>query len=500
MRQKSDLRAAQQGTATVLYEGVWVDGSFTAAGAIIPMGGGKTAAALTAFEELKRDGYSRELFVLAPKRVAQLVWVAEVKQWAHLAGLKVVFVGGSAAQRFAALKTPADIYCVGIDNTQWFVEWLKTQKPERLAKAVLCVDELSRFKNPRGKRLKAIYDYLFRTPAAFMAVWGLTGTPRPNGYEDLFGQVKLTTRGKMWGRSFDKWRQQNFYPLDYNGYKWSVLPEARERIHADVDKLFITFRPEDMPDLPPLNDGPEFIEWVDMPPDVERIYREMEKRLLAQLRTPEKKQNIIAANRAVATGKLAQILQGFMYDADHFDADFSQDDDFRTSAFTRGSGARAATRIHDVKMERLHEMIEEAGGEPVMIAYEFQEDLARLRQDFPYMRYLGAGVSDRDAELFEREWNAGNLDIAGVHPASAGHGLNLQFGGAQLFQYGLTWSAELYDQLLKRFHRPGQHRPVWSRPILMRCKGLYTVDEMKYDRVRNKISEQELFRKLLKEV
>lgn len=478
MRAKTDLRDAQQRTATALYEGVWADGDFTAAGAIIPMGGGKTAAALTAFEELKHDGYARELFVLAPKRVAQLVWGAETRQWAHLSRLKVVFVGGSAAQREAALRTPADVYCIGIDNAQWWVGWLKQQKAARLSRAVLCVDESSRFKNPRGKRLKAIYDYLHRTPEAFMAIWLLTGTPRPNSYEDLFGQVKLATRGKLWGRSFDRWRQANFYPLDYLQRSWEVRPEAVPQIHADVDRLFLTFRPEDMPDLPELNDGPEYIEWVDMPPEVERVYREMERRLLAQLKDEK---NVIAANRAVATGKLAQILQGFLYD--------------------EGSGrSRGAERLHDAKIERLHELVEGAGGEPVMIAYEFQEDLARLRAEWPTLRYLGAGVGDKDAELFEQAWNAGDLEVAAVHPASAGHGLNLQFGGSQLVHYGLTWSAELYDQLLKRFHRPGQHRPVWSRPILMRAEGLYTVDAMKYERVRNKIAEQELFRRLLKEI
>src|SRR5690606_2359095 len=128
------------------------------------------------------------MFVLAPKRVAQLVWGPETRQWAHLSRLKVVFVGGSAAERDKRLKEPADIYCVGIDNTPWFVEWAKKQKAARFSKSVLCIDESSRFKNPRGKRLKAIYDYLYRNPEAFMAIWELTGTPRPNGYEDLFGQ------------------------------------------------------------------------------------------------------------------------------------------------------------------------------------------------------------------------------------------------------------------------------------------------------------------------
>jgi len=474
MRQKADLRAAQQRGVTALYEGIWVDKldpDDTAGMCVYPMGAGKTATALTAFEELKADGHARDMFILAPKRVAQLVWKAETRQWAHLAGLRVVFVGGSAAARAAALKAPADVYAIGIDNAQWFVDWMKTQNPARFSKSVLCIDEISRFKNPRGKRLRALTPMM----PLFLARWGLTGTPRPNGYEDLFGPMKLLTRGQLWGKSFDQWRQANFYPLDYNGYKWALLPERRDRLMADANTVSLTISAEDMPDVPPLNDGPDFIEWVDMPAELKPIYKEMERHLVAELK--KKNKTIAAANMAVASGKLCQLVQGFLYDG--------------VEGHQRG-----VERFHDVKMERLLEMIEEAGGEPVMVAYEFQEDLAQLKEKFPGIKYLGAGVSDRGAEEFERAWNKGDLQVAALHPASAGHGLNLQFGGSQLFWYGMTWSAELYDQLLKRFHRPGQHHPVWSRPILMRD----SVDEVKYDRVRNKISEQEAFRRLLKEV
>lgn len=476
MRAKSDLRSAQQRTVTALYEGVWLDpvGDGTGTGAVLPMGGGKTASALTAFEELQRDGVARDMFVLAPKRVAQLVWRAEVKQWAHLQRLKVVFVGGSAAQRAQALREPADVYCIGIDNAKWFVDWAKTQKPARFSKSVFCIDELSRFKNPRGKRLRALMPII----PWFLSRWGLTGTPRPNGFEDLFGQLKILTANGLWGSSFDKWRQENFYPLDYNAYKWAILPERREKLIADTNRVMFTIGPNDMPDLPELNDGPEFVEWVDMPEEIVERYKLMMKELVNYLKRTDG--TVAAANLAVASGKLCQLVQGFLY---------------------HGVPAqRGIERYHDVKMERLLEMVEEAGGEPVMVAYEFQADLDSLRENFPGLRWLGAGVKDREAELFERAWNSGDLDVAAVHPASAGHGLNLQFGGSQLFHYGLTWSAELYDQLLKRFHRPGQHRPVWSRPILMRAPGLTTTDEMKYQRVHDKMADQELFRRLLKEV
>jgi hypothetical protein len=464
------LRGAQQRTITHMYEN-------DAVAAVLGMGAGKTASALTAFVELKADGFAQDMFVLAPKRVSQLVWPAEPRLWEHLAKLKVVFVGGTAAQRAQALRTPADIYAIGIDNTQWFIDWALTQKPARLSRSVLCIDESSRFKNPRGKRGKALFSYLYRNPQAFMAIWELTGTPRPNGYEDQFMPLKLATRGKLWGKSFDRWREANFYPTDYMGYSWRVQPEKERGLIEAINTVSITIPLSEMPDVPELNDGPDFIEWVDMPRDVRATYDTMKKHLVAELQ--KKGETVAAANMAVASGKLSQIVQGFLYENPEDDAT-----------------KRGAERLHDVKMERLLELIETLDGEPALVAYEFQEDLSRLREQFPGLRWLGAGVSDKQAATFEADWNAGKLPVAAVHCAAAGHGLNLQHGGAQLFWYGMTWSAELYDQLLKRLHRPGQHQPVFSRPILMRD----TVDELKYERVRNKMSAQAAFQRLLKEV
>lgn len=469
MRKKVDLRDAQNRTITWLYE-------HDAVAAILPMGAGKTASALTAFAELKQDNHASDMFVLAPKRVSQLVWPAEPRLWEHLQRLRVVFVGGTAAQRMQALRTPADIYCIGIDNTQWFVEWLSVQKPERFGRSVLCIDELSRFKNPRGKRAKELFGYLNRNPAAFMSIWGLTGTPRPNSYEDQFMPMKLLTRGALWGKSFDRWRERWFYPLDYNGYNWAIRPESEAKLVEDINTVSITIPLEDMPDLPELNDGPEFVRWIDMPRDVAEVYKRMQVKLVAEMKAG----TIAAANMAVATGKLAQIAQGFLYD--------NGEDEATTS--------RGAEEIHTLKMEALLDLIEEADGENILVAYEFQEDLSRLRAQFPGLRWLGAGVSDAGAASFEKDWNAGALRIAAVHCAATGHGLNLQFGGTQLIWYGLTWSAELYEQLLKRLHRPGQRSAVFSRPILMRG----TVDELKYERVRNKITAQAAFNRLLKEV
>lgn len=465
VRKKSDLRNAQQRTVTRLYEEPVTQ-------AVIGMGGGKTGAALTAFRELKDDGHADDMFVLAPKRVAQLVWPAEPRHWEHLCSLKVVLVAGTQAQRLAALRTPADIYAVGIDNAQWFVEWLETQKPARFARSVLCIDELSRLKNPRSKRARALFGYLNKNENAFLSIWGLTGTPRPNGLEDQFSPLKVLTRGKLWGKSFDTWRQKFFYPLDYMQRKWAVRPESEPQLIADINSVSITIPISEMPDLPPLNAGPEFIEWVDMPRDVQPIYDKMLRHLVAELKAKGKL--VTAANMAVASGKLEQLIQGFLYEDE----------------------AHNVTRFHDEKMDALLELIEQANGEPVAVAYQFIEDLQRLQQEFPGLPYFGSGTTDKQAEAYERAWNRRELPVLALHPASAGHGLNLQMGGSLLVHYGFGWSAEYYDQLIKRFHRPGMTAPFWSRPILMRR----TIDELKWDRVTGKIDDQALFQRLINEV
>lgn len=459
MRPKSSLRDAQQRTITRLYEEPAVQ-------AVLGMGAGKTACGLTAFAELQADGLADSLYVLAPKRVSQLVWPAEPRLWEHLQHIKVVYVAGTEKQRLRALQEPADVYAIGVDNTQWFVDWIKT-RPTAFARSVMCIDELSRFKNPRGKRGKA----LAPVTSLFFAVWGLTGTPRPNGLEDQFMPMRLLTGGKLWGKSFDQWRKRYFYPTDWNGYNWAVQPAAEPQLLADINTVSITIPLSEMPDLPALNDGPEFIEWVDMPEDVKPVYDKMKKHLVAELED----NTVAAANMAVASGKLEQIAQGFLYEE---------------------LGEKGVTRLHDVKMEVLLDMLEAAGGEPVMVPYVFQEDLARLQRQFGKIPYFGSGTTDKQAAEYSDAWNKGQVPLLGVNWASASHGLNLQFGGSQIFPYCLTWSAELYDQLLKRIHRPGQTKPCFSRPILMRG----TVDEIKYERVRNKISAQAAFQQFINEV
>lgn len=456
MRSKADLYSHQQRTVTRLYE-------HDATQAIIPMGGGKTAASLTAFRELQEAGEVRKGIIMAPKRVAQLVWPKEIHHWDHLADLRVSLVSGTPKQRIDALGRDADLYVIGIDNAQWMVELVKGIDPADPLFDLLCIDELSRFKNPASKRGRALQKIVERWDIK----WGLTGTPRPNGIMDQFLPLSLLTNGELWGKSFYQWRRKNFYPTDWNQYNWEVLPNKEPDLIRDINSVSVTIGLDDMPDLPELKEDEPH--WVELPGKVRDLYKRMERDLIAELKSGD----ITAANMAVATGKLSQIVQGFLYDEDG-----------------------GAEPIHELKLEALDDIAGGINGSPLLIGYEFLEDLARIKRLFPSIPHLGRGTTDAQAEEYEAAWNRGELPFLALHPASAGHGLNLQHGGAHLAWYGLPWSAELYDQTVKRFHRPGQTRRCFSIPIMARG----TVDELKFERVRNKITEQEAFRLLIDRV
>ena len=455
MREKADLRAYQDRSVTDLYE-------HDERQAVLPMGGGKTAVALTAARELLDDLAIHHVFVLAPKRVAEITWPDELAEWRHLQDTTMVVVKGSAAERRKLLMRPAEIHVVSIENIQWLVTELLNMKGDTpLHGGLLVIDEISRFKNPRSKRAKA----LATIRPWFRIMWGLTGTPRPNGYEDQFRPLSLLTMNKLWGKSFDKWRREHFYPADFHGYKWKVLPDQEQKLVDDINRVTFALAEEDMPEIPELA---TVVDFFSLPPEIERIYRPMERVAFSRL---DSGRGIEAANMGVATGKLCQITQGFMY----------------------GDGNTDVEWLHALKTDWLVEL-DDSLDEPLLISYDFVKDLRVLRDLWPDMPWLGAGA--KDAKNVIDAWNRGDLRRMALHPAAAGHGLNLQFGGSRLAAYGFNWSSELYDQMLKRFHRPGQQKRCWVHHCLARD----TVDEMKYDRVHNKMSMQAAFNAYLRKV
>lgn len=435
---------------------------------VLGMGGGKTACALTAIMDLIAAGAIRAAIVIAPKRVALSTWPREVGQWEHLAHLSVGVLAGPAERRGRILRATHDVYVCGIDNLQWLLDELKTL-PQHPGLDQLVIDELSRFKNPRGSRAKALNKFSHR----FGAIWGLTGTPRPNGWEDLWMPLQIISKGRAWGLSFDPWRQRYFEPLDFHRRKWAVRREAIPTLQATVADWAVTIPPEDTVDVPFVS-GPEHDIVVPLSEAAMRDASDMEKELMIHLgRTgtlsdidPADDDAIVALSSAVASGKLSQIMQGYVY-----------------------RDGEAVQAYDGAKSDALVDFVAALDGEPLIICYWYQEDLNILRELYPDMRHLGAGVSDKQADQTIEDWNAGKLPLLALHPASAGHGLNLQFGGARMLWYAMTWSPELYAQTVKRLARPGQTRPVFVHRMLSD----HPYEHLRLRRVEDKIDAEQDF-------
>jgi hypothetical protein len=456
------LRSYQQRAATYLYES---DAAFL----IAPLGAGKGAAALTALAELIRDGHRRHALVIAPKLVATTVWPSEIASWPHLAHLRFAVLDGGPRRRLELLHQlqlfheGRAVTIIGIDLVPWLVEELAAVADDHPLFDVLIIEETSRLKDPRGKRARA----LLKVAGRFKTRWGLTGTPRPNSSQDLFMPAAIITNGALWGRAFIPWQRQHFRACDPFGREWMALPGAEEQIAADFGTIAMTVADEDMPDLPPLN---IVVTPIKLPDAVMATYRTMARQLFATIG----ERAIEAASPLIATGKLAQMANGFLYDA----------------------GADDPVFVHSIKIDWLQELVESLDGEPLLIAYEFVEDLRTIRRAFGNVPALGGLTSAREAAALVEAWNEGKLPLLAFHPASAGHGLNLQHGGSRMAWLSPSWSAELTEQAIARIYRPGQTQHV----TIHVCVAAGTVDEMKRDRVINKMSAQEAFRRHLEQV
>ena len=451
------LRSYQQRAATWLYEH---DGAFMVA----PLGAGKGAAALTALAELIRDKHRRHALVIAPKLVATTVWPTEITSWLHLQHLRIAVLNGTPERRRALLATAheREVTAIGVDLVPWLVGELTAFADDHPLFDVLIIDETSRLKDPSGKRARA----LLKVAGRFRTRCGLTGTPRPNSSMDLFMPAAIVTDGTLWGRAFVPWQKQHFRPRDPFGREWVALPGAEAKIAAAFGTVAMTVSDEDMPDLPPLN----IVEThIALPAEVMASYRTMARELF----TTAEGRTIEAASPLIATGKLAQIANGFLYGAGNDDAVF----------------------VHNLKIEWLHELVESLDGEPLLIAYEFIEDLRTIRRAFADVPTLSDATPKEAARLIAA-WNDGALPLLAFHPTSASHGLNLQFGGSRMAWLSPSWSAELTEQAIARIYRPGQTRRV----TIHICIAMHTVDEMKRNRVLGKMSAQEAFRRHLEQI
>lgn len=424
-------------------------------GLFLDMGLGKTVITLTVIEELKNN-YLEELkvLVIAPKRVAEDTWTTEYEKWDHLKNLKVVKVIGNSKQRKAALEKEADIYIITRDNIAWLVDFLSKDWDFN----TVIIDELSSFKNHQSKRFKAL-----RKVRPFInRIIGLTGTPAPNGYEDLWSQIYLLDRGERLGKTISEYRRKYFNTLYRHGYNEYELKEgAKEQIDGILKDLCISMKAKDYLKLK----EPLYINRIAKLDEKEyKLYKDMERDAVLELGD----EDITALSAAAVSNKLLQLSNGAVY-----------------------TDERKVIEIHNKKLEVLEELIEEAKGEPVLVFYNFQHDKDRIIEKFK------KDVRVLDTEKDIKDWNNKKIKILLAHPASAGHGLNLQEGGSIIIWFGLTWSLELYQQANARLNRQGQKETVRIYHIIAEK----TIDERVLEVLKGKNTRQEeLLRKLKAEL
>jgi SNF2 family DNA or RNA helicase len=389
------------------------------AAVLLACGLGKTIITLTALSNLLFDAFKiRKVLIIAPLRVARDTWPAEIKKWDHLEMLIASVVVGSSAERLVALRMQADLYIINRENVQWLIE----ESGSSFDYDMVVVDELSSFKNYRSKRFKA----LMRKRPRVKRIVGLTGTPASNGLMDLFAEFKLLDMGKRLGRFITAYRNTYFSPDKRYGqviYSYTLNPGAEERIYRAIEDITISMKAQDHIKMPELI-STEYK--VHLRTAESLKYKGLKKHLVLQL----KDERITAANAASLTGKLLQAANG---------AIFSDDEQ--------------SVILHDRKLDALEDLIEAANGNNLLVAYWFKHDLQRITER---LKKLKVPFACLDTSQSIERWNAGELPVALIHPASAGHGLNLQNGGNSLIWFSLTWSLELYQQTNARLWRQGQ--------------------------------------------
>lgn len=419
------------------------------AAVILQMGLGKTVCTLDAINRLMYDSFAvSKILVIAPLRVAKVTWSDEIKKWDNLSHLRYSVAVGTEKERIEALKKDADIYIINRENVQWLVE--KSKVPFEFDMVV--IDELSSFKNWNSKRFKAFMQVRPRVKR----IVGLTGTPSPNGMMDLFAQFKCLDMGARLGRFITQYRNQYFVLDRMNGqivYSYRLRPGAEKQIYDKIDDITISMKAMDHLKMP------ELIETrypVYMDENEQAQYDEMREDYLL----PYKEEAITAANAAALSGKLCQMANGAVY-----------------------SESGETVHIHGRKLEALEDIIEAAQG-PILLCYWFKHDLERITEK---LEQLKVSYSRIVTEENIRKWNEGKYDVGLIHPASAGHGLNLQHSSNHIVWFGLTWSLELYQQTNARLWRQGQKQDT---VVVQHIVTAGTIDEDILDALTHKDASQ----------
>lgn len=405
---------------------------------MLECGLGKTITTLTAVSDLMYDYFEiSKALIIAPLRVALTVWKQECDKWEQLKYLRCSIAVGSVSERQKAMQSDADVYIINRENVEWLV------KNYPLDFDMVVIDELSSFKSHQSKRFRA----LRKVRPKFDRIVGLTGTPAPNGLMDLWAEINLLDMGERLGRYITRYRDEYFKPDKRNGaivYSYKPLPDAEERIYGKISDICVSMKAADYLEMPERVDN---IVEVGMSDKETAMYKRLEKEMLL----PFADGDIDAVNAASLSNKLLQLANGAVYDENG-----------------------KVKKIHSRKLDALEGLIEAANGKSVLVYYSYKHDRDRISERFD--------VSEIKDDKDISEWNAGKIQLAIAHPASCGHGLNLQSGGSTIIWFGLTWSLELYQQANARLYRQGQKNTVVIHHII--TKG--TVDEKVMTALKNK--------------
>lgn len=413
---------------------------------------GKTITTLTAINELMYDSFEiSKVLIIAPLRVAQSTWKEEIEKWDHLNLLRYSIAVGDEKERLKALKQKSDIYIINREN----VDWLVTKSGIDINFDMLIIDELSSFKSHTSKRFKS----LLKIRPYFERVVGLTGTPSSNGLMDLWAEFRVLDLGERLGRYITHYRNEYFLPDKRNGaviFSYKPQPNAEERIYRRLADMTISMKSTEYLKMPELilNE----LE-INLDEEDQMKYKKFKKEMVMTIQEKE----IDVINAASLSNKLIQLANGSIYDED-----------------------KKFYEVHNKKLDKLEEIIESANGKPVLVAYWFKADKERIEKRFKVREIKTADDI--------KQWNKGMIDLALIHPASAGHGLNLQSGGSTLVWFSLTWSLELYQQTNARLYRQGQKDTVVIHHLIIKN----TIDEDIMKSLKRKDKTQESLMKAVK--
>lgn len=409
----------------------------------LDLGCGKTLTSITAVADLSDSMQINKVLIIAPLRVAATTWHKEIERWEHTKHLTYSICIGSQKKRLESLMQNADVYIINRENVKWLVEHYKSKWPFDM----VIIDEASSFKSTKSQRWKAlrkVRPYIDR-------MLSLTGTPAPNGLMDLYAQIYLLDAGERLGRNMSAFKSR-YFESDYMGYKYTIKKGAEQEIYKKLEDITMVLKAEDYLQLP---DRIDLSTPVRLPAKLQSQYDELEKEFITEIENTE----IAVFNAAALANKLLQFCNGTMYTDEH----------------------KNWIELHSLKLDALQDIVDDNQGENILVAYNYKTDLERLKKRFP-----DAVVLDKEGLAVDR-WNKGEIKMLLAHPASAGHGLNLQHGGSLIVWFGLNWSLELVQQFNGRLHRQGQTKPV--RIISIVCEGC--IDNKVMEAIKNKAKTQD---------